>query len=317
MKRVAGIGLMAIGLTLLGWAGWSTLRVAPSYTLALAPAMANAQRESAAFKLTPDVILESVEVATPDEHRPVATGLVAREGERLTPLMWRNAVTEPIFFADSSAADLATALAAIRDHANPDDIVLAWWDLSRAIRLVAKRDAPLDDPGARGLLFPASWADAPARERTRWGAGAGAQTGETFSGFIDALTLPEKDGAARLAKLANGRTCYVAVHISDVWKMAAAAPSKLSMAYKDFPSSGVSHGVIKLAKQWMQENNIDGGFAAEPMGGAMRLHYFQRRGDSDALIAKLLPFSTSNPAQLEHFELVYQLKGYWIYRLRP
>lgn len=317
MKRVLGIGLVAIGLALLGWAGWSALRVTPSYTLTTAPATANARKESAVFGLAPETILESLDVSTRDEHRPVATGLVAREGEHLTPLMWRNAVTEPIFFADTSAADLATVLAAIRNHAPAEAIVLAWWDLSRAIRLVAKRDAPLDDSRARGLLIPASWTDAHDPERRRWGAGASAQTDETFTRFIEALGLPEKDGAARLAQLAKGRPCYVAAHISDIWKAAAVTPEKLSIAYKDFPSSGVSHGVIKSAKQWMQENNIDGGFAAEPMGGATRLHYFQRKGDSDALIAKLLPFSTSNPAQLENFELVYQLKGYWIYRLKP
>ena len=74
--------------------------------------------------------------------------------------------------------------------------------------------------------------------------------------------------------------------------------------------------MIKSAKQWMQDNRIDGGFAVEPMSGATRLHYFLRKEDSNALIAKLLPFSTSNPAQLENFDLVYQLKGYWIYKLK-
>ena len=60
----------------------------------------------------------------------------------------------------------------------------------------------------------------------------------------------------------------------------------------------------------------DGAFAAEPIGGATRLHYFQRKADSDTLIAKLLPFSTSNPMQLERLELVYQHKGWWVYRLK-
>ena len=316
MRRIAGAGLIAIGLCLLGWAGASALRSRPSYTLSINAASDAGRRELAIFKLAPDVMIENIDVSAPEERRPIATGRVAREGERLTPLLWRNAVTEPIFFADTSAADLATTLAAIRDHAGPEDIVLAWWDLSRAIRLVAKRDAPLDDPLARGLLIPASWSDAADAERARWGTGAAASTQERFTRFIEALTLPENEGAARLAQLANGRPCFIAVHISDIWKAAAAAPTKLSIAYKDFPSSGVSHGVIKSAKQWMQDNRIDGGFAAEPMGGATRLHYFMRKGDSDALIAKLLPFSTSNPAQLVDFDLVYQLKGYWIYRLK-
>jgi hydroxylamine oxidation protein HaoB len=302
---------------LLGWAGLSELRARPSYSLKIAAVSDAARRELAAYNLAPEIRIDSIEISTPDERRPVASGLVAREGVRLTPLLWRNAVTEPILFADTSGADLAAVLAAIRDHAPAEAIVLAWWDFSRAIRLAAKRDAPLDDPLARGLAIPGSWTDVQESERARWGNGADARTADFFSRFIEALTSPEKDGAARLSRLANGRPCFIAVHISDIWKAAAAAPAKLSLAYKDFPSSGVSHGVIKSAKQWMADNRIDGGFAAEPMGGATRVHYFLRRGDSDLLIAKLLPFSTSNPAQVDNFELVYQLKGYWIYRLKP
>lgn len=317
MRRIAGTGLIALGLALLGWAGWSSLRVSSSYLLSISPASDAARRELSAFGLAPQTSIESVEISAPEEHRPVATGTIAREGAQLTPLSWRNAVTEPIFFADISTVDLATVLAAIREHASEEAIVLAWWDLSRAIRLVAKRSAPLDDPRARGLSIPAAWRDAVDPERARWGAGAATQTEESFARFVEALSAPEKDGAARLRQLAKGRPCFIAVHISDIWKVAAAAPAKLSLAYRDFPSSGVSHGVIKSAKQWMQDNRIDSGFAAEPMGRALRLHYLLRKGDSDALIAKLLPFSTSNPTRLENFELVYQLKGYWIYRLKP
>jgi hydroxylamine oxidation protein HaoB len=315
MRRIAGAGLIALGVALIGWAGWSALSVAPSYTFSIMPAPTNAQRERAAFNLAPGIMIDSVEVSTPDEQRPIATGLVARDRESLTPLMWRNSVTEPIFFADTSAADLAMVLDAIRQHAPAEAIVLAWWDLSRAIRLMAKRNAPLDDPLARGLLIPAAWRNASGQERARWRAAG--LSDEPFTRFIEALTLPEKDGAARLAQMTEGHPCFVAVHISDIWKTAAATPRRLAIAYKDFPSSGVSHGMIKSAKQWMQESHIESGFAAEPRDGATRLHYFLRKGDSDALIAKLLPFSTSNPAQLENFDLVYQLKGYWIYRLRP
>ena len=316
MRRIAGAGLILAGLALLAWAGVSALHKSPSYALSFSVAPEAMRRELAALKLAPNTAIQSVEVSTPQEPRPIANGLVARDGEHLTPLLWRNAVTEPIFFADASPTDLAAVLAAIHDHAPVEAIVLAWWDFSRAIRLAARRNAPLDDPQARGLLIPTAWKDADDQERSRWGAGAATQTQETFTRFIEALTLPEKDGAARLTQLANGRACFIAVHISDIWKAAAAAPSKLSLAYKDFPSSGVSHGVIKSAKQWMQDNRIDGGFAVEPMGGATRLHYFLRKKDSTALIAKLLPFSTSNPAQLENFDLVYQLKGYWIYKLK-
>ena len=315
MKTIVGAGLIVIGFALLGWAAYSSLRPASHYTLTIAAAPEDAAKEVASLGLAPDS-LQRIEISAAQERRPIAAGLIARDGERLTPLVWRNAVTAPILFADVSAADVTKVLAAIRDHVGEDAVVLAWWDLSRAIRLAAKRNAPLDDTRASGLLIPAAWPDAKGAEQARWGAGAAPKSSETFDRFIDALLSDEKHGSDILSEIAAGKPAYVAVHISDVWKAAAARPERLSIAYKDFPSSGVSHGVIKSATQWMREQKIDGGFAVEPIGGATRLHYFTRKGDSDALIAKLLPFSTSNPAQLERLELVYQHKGWWIYRLK-
>ncbi len=315
MKRIIGAALVAVGVALLGWAGYSALRPVSRYALTLAAAPADAAKEAASLSLSPD-LLQRVEITSPEERRPIASGLVLREGDRLTPLVWRNEVTDSILFADIAAGDSAKVLAAIREHVPDGAVVLAWWDLSRAIRAATKKDAPLDDPQARGLQIPPTWDEAKEVESRRWGAGAPPQSAEGFGHFIDALLSDESQGAAALAKLAGGRPAYVAVHISDVWKLAAAKPERLSVAYKDFPSAGVSHGVIKSATQWMREQKIDGAFAVEPIGGATRLHYFQRKGDSDTLIAKLLPFSTSNPMQLEKLELVYQHKGWWVYRLR-
>ncbi|MEK4034135.1 hydroxylamine oxidation protein HaoB [Methylocystis sp. IM3] len=315
MKNIVGAALVVAGLGLIGWAGYSALQPVSHYALSLATAPADEAKEVASLGLPPEA-LQHVEITSPDERRPIANGLVAREGERLAPIVWRNEVTEPILFADISASDAAKVLAAIREHAPEDAVILAWWDLSRAIRAATKRNAPLDDPQARGLLIPPTWTEAGPVERRRWGAGAAPQSAESFGEFIDALLSDEATGAAALARLAGGKRAFVAVHISDIWKAAAARPERLSIGYKDFPSSGVSHGVIKSATQWMREQKIDGGFAVEPMGGATRLHYFQRKGDESALIAKLLPFSTSNPMQLEKLALVYQHKGWWVYELR-
>ncbi|WP_424362751.1 hydroxylamine oxidation protein HaoB [Methylocystis parvus] len=315
MRRLIGAGLIAGGLALLGWAGYSTLRPAAHYALTFAAAPADETKELAGLGLAPDA-LQRIEIKSPEERRPIASGLVAKDGARLAPLVWRNEVTEPILFSDVSASDIAKVLTAIREHVPEDAVVLSWWDLSRAIRVATKRNAPLDDAHADGLLIPSSWTEAREAERTRWGAGAEPASHESFTQFIDALTSDEKHGADILAKLAGGKSAFVAVHISDVWKAAAARPDRLSIGYKDFPASGVSHGVIKSATQWMRENKIEGAYAAEPTGGALRLHYFTRKADSDALVAKLLPFSTSNPAQLERLELVYQHKGWWVYRLR-
>jgi hydroxylamine oxidation protein HaoB len=304
-----------VGVALLGWAGYSALRPVSHYTLTLAPAPVDAAKEVASLALPSDA-LRRVEITSPEERRPIASGLVLRDGDRLTPLAWRNDVTESILFADLAASDTTKVLAAVREHVPDGAVVLAWWDLSRAIRAATKKDAPLDDPKARGLQIPSTWNEAREAESRRWGAGAPPQSAGDFDQFIDALLSDETQGAAALAKLAGGRPAYIVAHISDVWKLAAAKPERIALAYKDFPSAGVSHGVIKSATQWMREQKIDGAFAVEPLGGATRLHYFQRKDDSDRLIAKLLPFSTSNPMQLEKLELVYQHKGWWVYRLK-
>lgn len=315
VRRLLGGGLIAIGLGLLGWAGYATFRPIPHYALTIAPAPADDAKEIASLGLAPDAV-RRIQITSPEERRPIATGLMALEGQRLAPLVWRNEVTEPILFADVSASDATKVLAAIREHVPEGAVVLAWWDLSRAIRATTKKEAPLDDPHARGLLIPQTWTEAAEVERQRFGAGVAPQDAGKFDQFIDALFSDEANGAKTLASLAGGKPAYVAVHISDVWKAAAARPGRLSIAYRDFPSSGVSHGVIKSATQWMRDNRIDGGFAVEPLGGATRLHYFERKGDSDALITKLLPFSTSNPMQLDRLELAYQHKGWWVYRLK-
>lgn len=317
MRLFAGATLVILGLALLAWGALPTLHPTAPYEARLTPAPSEVMQDASGFGVKPEALMH-LEIRTPQKRSPIATGVVVRdEAGRLTPLFWRSQVTEPIFFADVSAADALKVLAAIRDHTPEDAVVLAWWDLSRAIRLVAGRAAPLDDAHARGLLMPTAWTEATTQERTRWGAGAESSSAETFGRFVEALLLTdEARGAEALKKLAGGKPAYIAVHISDVWKASAARPERIVIAYRDFASTGgVTHGLIKSAQQWMREEKIEGGYAVEPLGGATRLHYFPRKSDGDALIARLLPFSTSNPARLEKMQLVYQHKGWWIYKL--
>ena len=318
---LAPAGLIVAGSAILGWAAWSSLRP-PSlpYEQATAPAPAASLTDFSAAGL--DIArLERIEIRAPEAGSPIATGIVTRDADqRATPLGWRNAVTEPVFFADIDPADTAKVLAAIREHAPAEAVVFAWWDMSRRIRALAGRRAPLDDPLARGLLTPGAWtvnvAAINENQRAYWGAGVPSGEGETFAKFIDALLMDESRGVAALAEITGGKEVFVAVHLSDLWKAAAARPDLLSIAYRDFPGGGDTHGVMKAAREWLQENGIEGGFAVEPMGGAIRLHYLPHKTDSARLLARLLPFSTSNPLKLERLELVYQHKGYWIYKLR-
>ena len=115
--------------------------------------------------------------------------------------------------------------------------------------------------------------------------------------------------------ITQAQPAYIVVHISDVWKIGNMQSDKISMGLKNFPSESLSHGVMKLATEWMSLNRIEGGYASELIGGVIRVHYFINKSDSERLIAQLLPFSTSILSNLKNFKLVYQLKGYWIYEI--
>ncbi len=135
----------------------------------------------------------------PHDHEPPFPGCSAVM--TATPLGWRNAVTEPVFFADIDPADTAKVLAAIREHAPTEAVVFAWWDMSCRIRALAGRQAPLDDPLARGLLTPSAWtvnvAAINENQRAYWGAGVPSGEGEAFAKFIDARCSWTKRAAWR------------------------------------------------------------------------------------------------------------------------
>lgn len=314
-RLAVGGALLVVGFAMLGWTLYATLNPVAQYEVRETPATADDAREIANLGVKADA-LQRFEVKAEGEGRAVAEGLVARGPDgRLTPLVWRNNVTDPVFFTDTAAADIGKVLAAIREHAPQDAVVFAWWDLSRAIRLVAGRDAPLDDARATGLQIPAAWKNTSAQETARWGGGVDADMTKRFAQFVDALLMDEAKGADSLKALASGKAAIVAVHISDLWKVAAARPGAISVAYKDFPSASVNHGLIKSAQQWLKDEKIDGPFAVEPTGGATRLHYLPRKSDGAALIARLMPFSTSLPEPPTRLSLVWQHKGWWVWRL--
>ncbi len=323
VSRIAPAALIAAGAALLTVVAHSALQppLAP-YELKLFRKTADAYPELAGQTIETKT-LERLEVTAPDAStKPVATAILAHDDAgRKTPLEWRNAVTEPVFFADVNAGEVIKLAAAVKEHVEDDAVVLAWWDLSRALRKIARRTAPLDDPQARGLLLPASWANdaklVAERGKTVWGAGVPFEQAETFSRFIDALLRDEAQGADALRALAQGKPAYVALHLSDIWKLAQAQPNAVSIAYRDFPAGGHSHGVMKAARDFIEREKIAGGYMVEPIGDVIRLHYLTDKASPNMLIARLLPFSTSNPLKLDHFQLVFQHKGYWVYKLNP
>jgi len=311
--------LAAAGLAVIAWAVMSPAppQELPYSTQVTAASPTDAKGSEAPARDVGNI--ERLEINVPEMHDPIARALIAREVDgRAVALDWQNSVTEPVLSADLSAQEVGKVTQAVHDHVPADAVILSWWDTSRKIRLVAQRAAPLDDPLARGLLIPAAWVSAlpliEKNERAFWGATVPAADGAVFSKFIDALLLDEKGGIDALAQLAPGKTVYLAVHLSDIWKVATARPDALTIASKDFPGS-VSHDVMRAASQWLREQKLDASYAVEPMGNAVRVHYLPKAADAQRLIAKVLPFTSSNPMQLERLRLVFQHRGFWIYKI--
>lgn len=316
-------GLVATGLVLAGLAANSVLQPAPMpYDRTMTAADPSSYQPLSlpeALRSKPDI--QRLEWHTPGVRGPIASALVMRDREgRMVPLDWQNFVTEPVLAADLTITEVNKVLSAVREHVPKEAVVLSWWDLSRKIRLIAGRQAPLDDPLVRGLLVPTAWAGSGervlAKERPFWATGTATPESGAFGTFIDALTKDELAGAEALRSLGGNADIYLAVHLSDIWKLASSRPDKIGIAYRDFPAAGQAHGVIKAVRQWMAENKMGLPYAIEPIGNAVRLHHFTDRASSQVLLAKLLPFSESNPMTLSQFDLVYQHRGFWIFKLK-
>ena len=85
--------------------------------------------------------------------------------------------------------------------------------------------------------------------------------------------------------------------------------------YKNFPMEGNMHGLIGYLKQWMQDNNFIT-YTLQSLNDKMVRGYFLREPQSrQTLIAQMLPFTQSQPLDLQAVQLIYQQGGYWVYRI--
>jgi hydroxylamine oxidation protein HaoB len=78
---------------------------------------------------------------------------------------------------------------------------------------------------------------------------------------------------------------------------------------------GNMHGLIGYLKQWMQDNNYLT-YTLQSLNERMVRAYFLKEARSaETLMAKMLPFTQSQPLDLEPVQLIYQQGGYWVYKI--
>lgn len=235
---------------------------------------------------------------------------------------WRPEIDEPFLTATAPLPETAALAAALRRHVPADAVVLAWWDTSRQLALLAGVQARFDRHvvGAP-LALPARWVPQRATiENTEsgfWLRGArSADADPRFGAWVDAM-LARDDGPARLQRLAGGREAYVVVHVRDALLLGAMAPDRLGVAFRDLPDSGNVHGSISGARDWMRAQGYAAYSAYAPAAGRVRVVALTDAASSTTLVARLLPFHDSRkPADaVPGLTLVHQVGGFWIYRI--
>ena len=268
----------------------------------------------------PDLSLRKYEVRVPEVDTPIAVAHVASRGNTAPVLLsWEGRISEPVVALDSRLSELTTLAGAIAKHAPKDALILSWWDTSRQLRLLAGSDTLFNAHLGEPLIIPAQWNERSdvirQYEDKFWGAPASADERQKFQRFADALVANPDAGAAILRELASSREAYLVVHVTDLYKLGVMRPDHFDMAYKVFPMGGNMHGLIGYLKGWMRDNHYETYALQSLTDSEVRAFFLKDAKSTNTLLAQTLPFTNTQPLDLEALQLVYQHGVYWLYKV--
>ncbi len=311
---------IAGGLVLLGWASWALLVPAPApYRYELISEGPVGNFPDLGLDGPETLSIRKFEVRATGAAAPVAVLHLADPGKGSAPVLleWRNRTAEPLLTAGAPLADLNTLAQAVARHVPTRAVVLGWWDTARQLKLLAGVDILFDDNLAQPLLIPPAWSSRQdsieALEHRFWKVSRDSEP--LFARYLEALLSEPAAGAARLRQLVGERRAFVAVHLNDAYKLGALRPERFGIGYRDFAGSGEIHGQVKRVKDWLDEHGYRS-YAVEKKGvNVNRVYFLADARTEETLLARMLPFSSSNPLQLEELQLVANYAGYWVYEV--
>lgn len=316
-----GILLAVGGFLLLGWIAYSALNPGPApYRYQLVEEGGADKFAKLGLEAWPDLMIGRYEIRVEGVDQPVAVTHVARRGDAAPVMLdWENRSDDPVAFVDTKLPELVTLAKAIGKHAPKDAVVLGWWDTSRQLRLLSGSETVFAAHLGEPFIAPSPWRGRSGPigkyEREFWGAPASVEEQRKFQRFADALSGDVEAGTAALRELAGGREAYVAIHVSDLFKLGLMHPDRLGVAYKDFPVKGDMHGPIGFVKSWMRDNNYTAYALHKISDNQVRAYFLADAASGNTLLAQMLPLTTSKPTELQAVQLVYQHGGYWVYRI--
>lgn len=316
-----GILLVTGGLFLLGWFAyvWFNPKPAP-YQYQLVAEGGVDKFDTLGLEDWPDLSLRKYEVRVAEVDKPIAVAYLASRGNAAPVLLsWESRTSEPVAALDSKLSELTALAGAIARYAPKDALILSWWDTSRQIRLLAERDTLFTAHLGEPLIVPPQWSERSdvirQYEDKFWGAPASAEERQKFQRFTDALVANADAGAAILRELAGPREAYLVVHVTDLYKLGLMRPDQLDMGYKNFPMSGNMHGLIGYLKGWMRDNHYETYALQSLSEREVRAFFLRDAKSSNTLLAQTLPFTNTQPLELEALQLLYQQGGYWLYKI--
>jgi hydroxylamine oxidation protein HaoB len=268
-----------------------------------------------------DLAVKKYELRVSGVDKPIAGFHVAsKDGTPPVLLEWKNYLNEPVLTLTGTMKETKGLAKAIGKYAPGNARILGWWDTSRRLKLLSGSNVVFDENLARPVFVPSMWTGRSdvivERDRKFWSAPSGNQSVKQFDKLVDALLSDEVVGMAKLRQLVGEGEVYVVLHQSDVFKIGALAPKRISVGYKDFPVSGKMHGQIKRIKEWIKQEGHKAHAVMSISDQLRRVFFLTDVTSTETLIARMLPFDTSNPFRIEGLSVVYQIGGYWVYKLQ-
>lgn len=311
---------IAGGFLLLGWAGWALLVAAPApYRYELIGEGPVADFPDLGLDAPETLSIRKFELRATGAAAPLAVLHVADPGGGSAPVLleWQSRTAEPLLTEGAPLADLNRLVQAVAQHVPARGVVLGWWDTARRLKLLAGVDIVFDDNLAQPLLIPPAWSSRrdsiEALEHRFWKVSRDSEP--LFARYLEALLSEPAAGAAGLRQLVGERRAFVAVHLSDAYKLGALRPERFGIGYRDFAGSGDIHGQVKQVKDWLDEQGYRS-YAVEKKGvNVNRVYFLADARTEETLLARMLPFTTSNPLELEELQLVANYGGYWVYEV--
>lgn len=267
-----------------------------------------------------DLTIRKYETRLPTIDKPVATFYTA-ERKNSPPVLidYKSDSPFPLIMLPVGNEVYQALYTEILKNTGEGDLLMSWWDNCLRIKLFTGRSVLTDEYIGYPLFIPDIWQKYSKAisdfERGFWKGKTTKEAERRFRRYTDAMLSGEEEGYRILKDLSQGKRTFIVADFRDLIGLNELTKGKFGVEYKEFVLAGDIHGTIKQVKVWMNEKGIKAYMVEPSSEGSVRVYYLTKDEDKSKLIVKLLPFTSSNPFNLERFKLRYQKGSIYVYEL--